>query len=245
MYCHFFCKIVNLVYVERVSLLKPPQAICLTLATILKESVKRQLTLILLFVPFWVLGQQETQYYDTGQTKSEWKTDEASGTKTNYFYFETGELKLVGIYDSIGVLQNYFQFNQQGDTLRKSHIPEFKRQSKKVLTNIQWKHTASGIGFYYETKGKGKKIKSGDSVKVWYIGYFEDGSQFDNSDITGQILEIKIGEGKLLKSFEEGLSLFKKGQRGFIKIPPELGYGDKPAGNIPPNSTLIYEIEIK
>lgn len=207
--------------------------------------MKKLLIIIGILCPTLLLAQNETSYYENGNIKSEWKTDTIKHLKINYFYFETGELKSQGIFDLDGVLKDYFHFSQNGDTIVRSHIPEFNAQPKKDLSKIEWKTTDSGIGYFFETKGNGEKLKTGEIAKVWYIGYFEDGGQFDNSDITGTILNVEIGKGKYLKSFEEGISLFKKGQKGYIKIPSELGYGNKPAGNIPPNSVLIYEIEIK
>ena len=207
--------------------------------------MKQFLVVLLIISNLSSFGQKKTEYYDNGSIKSEWEIDSNTKNVINYFYFETREIKSIGIFDSIGVLQDYFHFNQNGDTISKSHILEFKSQPKKDLNFINWQYTKGGIGYYFEKKVKGKKFKDGDIIKVWYIGYFIDGSQFDNSDITGITLEVEFGSNKFLKSFQDGLKLFKVGQKSYIKISPELGYGNKPAGNIPPNSTLIYYVEIR
>ena len=199
----------------------------------------------ILFLPFITIGQKTTEYFANGKVDNERKTDSKSGIETQNFYFETGELRFQGIYSSNGLLQDYFSFNEKGDTIKKSKIPIIKAQPKIDLGFIKWNYVESGIGYCYINKGKGAKIKEGDSITIKYIGYFEDGSQFDNTDITGDLLNVKIGEAYYLKSFQAGLKLFKRRQKGFIKIPSELAYGDQPMGNIPANSTLIYEIEIK
>ena len=82
----------------------------------------------ILFVPIYLFGQKETSYYDNGNVKSEWKTDTTTEFTTNYFFFETGELKSKGIFNKDGVLEDYFHFNQNGDTVARSHIPEFNAQ---------------------------------------------------------------------------------------------------------------------
>ena len=207
--------------------------------------MKKTIPFCLILLPLLSFGQKKTEYYQNGHVKSEWKIDSVAGTNTNQAYFETGELKDKGIFDLQGVLLDFFHLNKHGDTINRSHIPEYKAQPKKDFGFISWTYTESGVGYYFETKGKGKKIETGDSLKVWYIGYFPDGSQFDNATINNYLLKVKIGDKKLLKSFEEGLVLFTRGQKGYIKIPPEIGYGNKAMADLPANSTLIYEVEVK
>ncbi len=209
--------------------------------------MKKLALFLVLMLPLQVLvlAQKASEYYSNGQLKSVWKTDTLAGTVTNYFYFETGQIKSIGIFDATGLLLDFFHLNKLGDTIGRSHIPEFKAQPKKDLSKIRWTYAKDGIGYAFDTEGTGNKIEINDSIKIRYIGYFEDGGQFDNSYITGYILNLKVGAGRFLKSFENGLCYFKAGQKGYIKIPPALGYGSKPASSIPPNSTLIYEIAIE
>src|SRR5690606_32866609 len=148
-------------------------------------------------------------------------------------------------YDIHGVLRDGYTLNEKGDTINKSSVPLFNAQPKKDLSGIVWEKKKSGVSIYIEDKGKGKKLKAGDAVEVWYIGYFEDGSQFDNCEITKNKLNFTIGSGMMLKSFEEGLLQFKDGDSGYIFIPFNLAYGDKVTGNLPARSNLIYYVKPK
>ena len=113
------------------------------------------------------------------------------------------------------------------------------------MSNIIWKETDyNGLEYSKEVKTKQELLIEGDSVKVDYIGYFESGSQFDNSFLGNHTLNLKVGSGEFLLSFYEGLKMFRKGEHGYIKISPVLAYGDDPFANIPPNSTLIYYVEL-
>ena len=95
-----------------------------------------------------------------------------------------------------------------------------------------------------------KMPKVGNTVKVHYTGWLaqEDGSKgrkIDSSIDRGEPLEFTIGLNQVIKGFEEGALLMKKGEKRLLTISPELGYGEKGVGLfIPPNATLIFEIEL-
>lgn len=93
--------------------------------------------------------------------------------------------------------------------------------------------------------GKGSEVKDGDTVSVNYKGTLVDGKEFDNSYKRGQPFEFKVGEGRVIKGWDLGLVGMKVGGKRKLTIPSELGYGERGAGaDIPPNSTLIFEIEL-
>jgi FKBP-type peptidyl-prolyl cis-trans isomerase len=92
--------------------------------------------------------------------------------------------------------------------------------------------------------GTGKEAKSGDIVVVNYKGTLENGTQFDSSYDRGEPLTTSIGEGRVIKGWDEGIPGMKVGGKRKLTIPPELGYGDRDMGSIPPNSTLIFEVEL-
>jgi len=93
--------------------------------------------------------------------------------------------------------------------------------------------------------GDGFKIINHTKVKVHYKGLFENGLEFDNSYKRGQPIVFQIGTNQVIKGWELGLLGMKIGGKRTISIPPELAYGAKGIGDqIPPNSTLIFEIEI-
>ncbi|MCL4353936.1 FKBP-type peptidyl-prolyl cis-trans isomerase [Patescibacteria group bacterium] len=94
--------------------------------------------------------------------------------------------------------------------------------------------------------GTGKQVKAGDTIIVNYSGALENGAKFDSSYDRGQPLEFQIGTGKVIKGWDLGVVGIKEGGKRRLIIPPELGYGAAGAGNgaIPPNATLIFDVEV-
>lgn len=205
----------------------------------------KKLLLLLLASPTLVFAQQDSMFYDTGELMNISFYYESGIKKSRTYFYKTGEFKGESFYDLQGVLNDSYTLSVNGDTINRSKVPLFNSQPKKDLSWIVWEKRESGISVFIESKGKGKKLMEGDEVEVWYIGYFEDGAQFDNSDITFNNLKFTIGKGMMLKSFEEGLLQFRSGGSGYIRIPYHLGYGDKVTGNLPAKSNLIYYIKPK
>ena len=93
-------------------------------------------------------------------------------------------------------------------------------------------------------EGTGKAVKSGDTVVIHYNGTLKDGTKFDSSYDRGEPFETQIGIGQVIKGWDLGVVGMKVGGKRRLTISPELGYGDQPMGNIPPNSTLIFDVEL-
>jgi peptidylprolyl isomerase len=110
---------------------------------------------------------------------------------------------------------------------------------EKVIT------TDSGLQYVDLTEGTGESPNKGDTVSVHYTGTLTNGKKFDSSRDRGQAFQFKIGVGQVIKGWDEGVMTMKVGGRRKLIIPPELGYGARGAGGvIPPNATLIFDVEL-
>ena len=111
--------------------------------------------------------------------------------------------------------------------------------------NLGFSVTGSGLAYKITQTGQGKKPEAGKKVSVHYKGYLENGTVFDSSFERNQPIEFTLGVGQVIKGWDEGIQLFPVGSKGTLKIPSELGYGKRGAGNmIPPDATLFFDIEV-
>ena len=118
-----------------------------------------------------------------------------------------------------------------------------KKEEKKMTK------TDSGLQYRDVKEGTGEKPKKGQTCVVHYTGWLwvEDakGKKFDSSKDRGEPFDFPVGEGRVIKGWDEGVAGMKVGGKRELIIPPDLGYGDRGAGGvIPPNATLFFEVEL-
>ena len=104
--------------------------------------------------------------------------------------------------------------------------------------------TASGLQYEEITVGSGATAKAGNLVSVHYTGWLTDGKKFDSSKDRSEPFDFNLGAGQVIKGWDEGVQGMQVGGVRKLTIPPALGYGARGAGGvIPPNATLIFEVE--
>lgn len=107
------------------------------------------------------------------------------------------------------------------------------------------KATASGLHYIVSKPGSGEgKPSKGDMVTAHYVGTLLDGQPFDSSRERGRPFSFPVGMGRVIAGWDEAFLDMKKGETRTLIIPSKLGYGAKGSGPIPPNSVLVFEVEL-
>ncbi|HWM90448.1 MAG TPA: FKBP-type peptidyl-prolyl cis-trans isomerase [Thermoanaerobaculia bacterium] len=126
----------------------------------------------------------------------------------------------------------------QGQQPQKPDGTDAKDSRKEVVT-------ASGLRYTDLKVGEGVEAGLGKTVEVHYTGWLEDGTKFDASQDPGHPFTFRIGIDDVIRGWHEGIAGMKVGGRRRLVIPPELGYGKQGAGRvIPPNATLVFEVDL-
>ncbi len=143
------------------------------------------------------------------------------------------------------VFVNELAMSETKAEIKKQEKLKKEKQILDSLTNKMIK-TNSGLSYYIENNGNGRKPEKGDLVSVHYKGMLIDGKVFDSSYERNQPIEFSLGLGQVIPGWDEGISLLKEGDSAKLVIPSELAYGEVGAGNglIPPNSVLVFEVEL-
>jgi peptidyl-prolyl cis-trans isomerase A (cyclophilin A) len=126
-------------------------------------------------------------------------------------------------------------------------IKERQIKEQQIIENLSkgFEVTSSGLRYKILNKGNGDSPIKGDKVKVHYKGMLIDETVFDSSYKRNQPIEFNVGIGQVIPGWDEGIMLLKKGEKAKFIIPSNLGYGEAGAGGvIPPNATLVFEVEL-
>ncbi len=128
-----------------------------------------------------------------------------------------------------------------------------ERKQQKVIDAMNkfdaltegFEETASGLRYKITTANESaSKPNQGDRVTVHYKGMFMDGNEFDSSYGKGKPFTISIGVGQVIPGWDEGIMLLREGEKATLAIPSELAYGERGVGPIPPNTPLLFEVEL-
>lgn len=112
------------------------------------------------------------------------------------------------------------------------------------VKKLNWVTTASGLKYVDLKEGYGPSPETGQRCSVHYTGWLLDGTMFDSSYNTGSPFEFAIGTGQVIKGWDEGVATMVIGTKRRLIIPPDLGYGASGSGKIPPNATLLFDVEL-
>lgn len=117
--------------------------------------------------------------------------------------------------------------------------------ASEMESNAQEVKMPSGLKYVDRVVGTGDEAVAGKTVNVHYTGWLENGKKFDSSVDRGQPFSFPLGAGRVIKGWDEGVQGMKVGGKRKLTIPSDLGYGSRGAGGvIPPNATLIFDVEL-
>lgn len=127
-----------------------------------------------------------------------------------------------------------------------SRTEKARQEFDKYLTDnkIKAERRDSGLVYVCNKNGSGACAAAGQTVTVHYTGKLMDGRVFDSSVERGEPVDFVLGEGRVIKGWDEGVALMKKGEKATLIIPFDLAYGSRQTGMIPPYSNLVFDIEI-
>ena len=144
------------------------------------------------------------------------------------------------MFNASKVISNYFEEKEKILQKRKFEEENIKKEIIDGMTQ-----TSSGLWYKIIKNSIKPKPKNGEMVKVHYTGMLLNGEVFDSSYSRNMPIEFVLGSGRVIKGWDEGISLIPIGASAKLLIPSDLAYGERGAGGvIPPNSTLVFEIEV-
>ncbi len=132
---------------------------------------------------------------------------------------------------------------------RRQEAARSRAEKEQKLLSEKWPNaevTPSGLRYVVLAKGEDEaKPKKGATVSAHYTGMFPDGRKFDSSVDRGEPIRFPVGTGRVIRGWDEALMDMSRGEKRLLIIPPQLAYGERGAGGvIPPNATLVFEVEL-
>lgn len=128
---------------------------------------------------------------------------------------------------------------EQQQAIDRKLIDDYLAENNITATEIE----GTGIRYVIRTQGSGPNAAFAESVFTHYRGYFLDGTEFDTS-IGSDPIDFVIGAGQVVRGWEIGFKEFNKGTSATLFIPSQYGYGSQRRGAIPPNSVLIFDVDV-
>ena len=133
----------------------------------------------------------------------------------------------------------------EGSREKREAAEKAKAEAELEKIAAGFEKTKSGLRYQIIQKGNGAKAEKGKTVSVHYKGMLTDGTVFDSSYKRNQPIDFAIGVGQVIPGWDEGIGLLKVGDKARLVIPSHLAYGSAGAGGvIPPNATLIFDVEL-
>ena len=143
----------------------------------------------------------------------------------------------IGVFVGLGVL-SYLLFSD-------SIMGVFNPSSEDLVADVSQAEIAhAGVVVEEEVVGGGELVAPGDILTVHYIGTFEDGQVFDSSLDRNTPFSFTLGVGQVIRGWDEGLLGMRVGGKRMLKITPDYAYGEQGVGSVPPNTNLIFEVEV-
>jgi len=158
---------------------------------------------------------------------------------------ESGKEPALSEQETQAVMQKMYE--ERNNKMKQEGEANLKKGQEFLAANKDKegvKTTPTGLQYKVVSEGSGAKAKEGDTVVVHYKGTLTDGTEFDSSYKRNEPIEFPLRKGALIDGWIEGLQLMNKGAKYQFFIPAELAYGDRGRPSIPPNSVLLFDVEL-